>query len=182
MYLLAIDPGTKMMGISVFELQSSPCGFTGKVVHSSTVNIELMAHHKHRYSIADEHGERLAKIECCKEIINSFLQAWGIRFVVSETPYMGRFPQAFGALVECMLAMKQAVLYYDNTIVFDGIDPSSVKNAVGVSGKSGDKNLMLKAVQRLVPYVDTNCLDEHAIDSIAVGITWVSRRYGGFTI
>lgn len=105
--------------------------------------------------------------------------------VASECPYMGRFPQAYAALTECLTSIRSAVHDYDPTLVLHEIDPATVKMNVNVNGKSGDKQLMTNAVTELIKtgrilntgLVNIGLLDEHAIDAIAVGYAHIRRVF-----
>ncbi len=87
---------------------------------------------------------------------------------------MGRFPNAFGALTEIMLAIRRACWRFDPILPLNVIDPSSVKKFMGVKGTSKDKSAMTRALmakQELanpsgIPLAD---LDEHSIDALCVG-------------
>lgn len=92
--------------------------------------------------------------------------------VASESPYLGRFPKAFAALVECVLIERRALYEYDPEKVLGMITPSTVKVSAGVSHTSSDKEDMRKAALTLKDVdfgnVDITLLDEHAIDAIHV--------------
>jgi hypothetical protein len=56
---------------------------------------------------------------------------------------------------------------------FDTIDPSTIKKSIGVKGNSGDKELMREAVRKITNNsVPVDIMDEHSIDSIAIGYAW----------
>lgn len=165
---MSIDPGTNSLGIAIngIDLQTGE----KKVLHSTTTNIDRLVEWMYGETVIPIHGLRYAKVLCCQEVIFKFLVSWNIQAVVSESPYMGRFPQAFSALVECMQAMRMAAYRYNPNMPFNVIDPSTVKMVLGVKGNSGDKSLMTSAVTRVVgDHHDVQYLDEHAIDAIAVG-------------
>lgn len=90
---------------------------------------------------------------------------------------MGRFPAAYGALVECVAYIRFALFEYDETMKLNMVDPPTAKVAVGVSGKSKDKLEVMEGVERLVKEgrliipegMAINALDEHSTDAIAVG-------------
>lgn len=168
---LSIDPGTNSLGITIngvdFRTKEK------QVLHSTTVHIDKLAEIKYGDTIVLTHGLRYAKVHCCYEVVLKFLIDWNIQAVVSESPYMGRFPQAFGALVECVQAMRNAVFQYNPYLTFNTIDPATIKKSLGVKGNSGDKNAMTVAVGNMLNgSYDIQYLDEHAIDSIAVGHAW----------
>ena len=84
---------------------------------------------------------------------------------------------AYAALVECLDAVRRAVIKYDETLSLTVIDPARVKKAIGVSGKSGDKTLVRAALSTMEAFtlmtdISLDKLDEHAIDAIAVGLAF----------
>lgn len=192
MYILSIDPGTKNLGISVLDLtlhnvSTTEVGFNLEILDTRTVGIENLV--KLKYSaLMEERSLRELKVKACYDTILKMVDTWTPAIVISEAPYMGRFPTAFGALVECLQAVREAVMDYDVDLPFVSIDPATVKKMVGVKGNSGDKNAMTKALHKLFPdRLDLLAhLDEHAIDSLGVGYAWsklyledTNKRYWG---
>lgn len=92
--------------------------------------------------------------------------------VASESPFMGRFPKAFAALVECVFAERSALREYDSEKVLIMITPTTVKVSAGVPHNSSDKEEMRDAVHDLkdldLGEIVIDDLDEHAIDAIHV--------------
>lgn len=171
--LLAIDPGTSMLGISVLECDFATQAIT--LIYATTIDADRACR---TYALTQSiHGYRFARLHALKESLLYIMQDFGIHGVVSECPYMGRFPQAFAALTECLSSIRMAVQLYDELLPLHEIDPATVKMNVNVSGKSGDKELMRRAVSELVASgricnygsVAVLQLDEHAIDAMAVG-------------
>jgi hypothetical protein len=89
---------------------------------------------------------------------------------------MGRFPQAFAALTECLTAIRRAVLRYDDFKPLLLVDPPTAKLAVGVKGKGSVKDDVKQGVLSLrnllnPDNIDIQNLDEHSIDAIAVAMS-----------
>lgn len=167
---LSIDPGTTMLGTTINAITMDN---QWVVLHSCTTNIGLVVRHSFPTELIEIHGERFFKNMTCGNVVNKMATDWLVNSVVSESPYMGRFALAFAALTECMHSIRNALYQVDPNRLLHTIDPSSIKKCVGVSGKSGDKNLMRNAVSTLAgSMVNIDYLDEHAIDSIAVGYAW----------
>lgn len=173
--IVSIDPGTDTLGVSLLELDLRTHVIS---LHSS------MTHRGHllakQYPIlADKHTERFARLMAHRYNLLSIFQQYQPHSIACEAPYMGRFPQAYAALVECCMIVRQACVEYDPSIKPFFYDPPSVKNCVGVGGKNGDKDQMKNAVRNLPNLQNPNGiiledLDEHSIDSIAVGICRVN--------
>lgn len=167
-YYLSIDPGTNSLGLTINAVNFATK--EKKIVHSYTAHIDKLAQLLYGDSLVLTQGLRFAKMQVCRDVIFKMACEWEIQAVVSESPYMGRFPQAFSALVECIQAMHLGIMDYNSLMPFNLIDPATVKKAMGVKGNSGDKNAMRNAVANILPAeFDINYFDEHAIDSMGVG-------------
>lgn len=177
--LMSIDPGTNTMGVSVLFID-----LINKRIHLEYVKTLTAAKTLNQYEQYMEiHGERSARLFSHEIALNDLMNHWGIHGLVSESPYLGRFPQAFGALVECMSVIRKAVYTFNPFMTVFTIDPATVKMAVGVSGKSGDKQAMARAVKGLHdfivnPNINLEDLDEHSIDSAAVGYARAKQMLG----
>lgn len=87
-------------------------------------------------------------------------------------------PSAYGPLVAVMTLIQDALISYAPGVPFMVIQPQQGKKGVGVAGIKG-KGVMREAVKGIPVLIEAlkrgNCLldelDEHAIDSIAVGYT-----------
>lgn len=170
LHVLSIDPGTTTLGVGVIAID--PSTFTLTAVHAETITLPKLL--RDYEDVVNVHGEKIAKLFALEKALLKLLWAWEPVMVVSEMPYMGRFPQAFAALVECLSSIRRTLYTYDPTMPLLGLEPSVVKKAVGVNGRSGDKELMKKAVFELTDLkvgesVDLSVLDEHSIDALAVG-------------
>lgn len=167
--IVATDPGTSTLGVAVLSITDSGL----MVEHATTLVLGKLA--RNYPLIVEKHSERIAKLYATTDAVLKLLLAWQPTYVASEGPYMGSFPTAYAALVESVDAIRRAVIRYDPYLDFSVTDPASVKKAIGVSGKSGDKELVRAAVSKhatltLHPEVNLSELDEHAIDAIAVGL------------
>lgn len=168
--ILSIDPGTDTLGVSVIEVDS----ITGipRIIDALT----FKAGNKVRlYSeIEDDFGTRFTKLTIHRNALIKLLYSIRPDVVICESPYMGRFPNAFAALIECLTMIQSAVSVYDPWMAIETIDPSTVKKVVGVKKKGSNKDLVKDGVMGLrnvtcCPSVTLSTCDEHTIDAIAVG-------------
>lgn len=176
--ILAVDPGTNALGVAVLDVDIDKAIVT--VQHATTIDISKLSQNYPQLIMI--HGERVSKLHAVEVSLFRMFRAWKPDEIVSEAPYMGRFPQAYGALVECLASIRRAVMEYNRALPLPTIDPASVKKSVGVSGKSGDKGAITTAIQRqsdLVLNIDVDKLDEHARDAIAVGYAFYKTRTRG---
>jgi len=170
--IIGIDPGTDTLGVSVLDV----CLATNRILlqQSSTFSGNQMARN-YRW-LSDVHGDKVARLKAHEDNLTDLFHQLRPHEIISEMPYMGKFPAAFAALVECMNAIRNAVIRYDERMPLVTVDPPTVKNTLGVNGKSGDKTLMQRGILQLVASgrienptgMDVTLLDEHSIDSIAV--------------
>ncbi len=168
--IVSIDPGTNTLGLALLELDLEVGQLS--LVEAMTLTAE---HRLHLYRThADIYGERQAKLRSHSDALIHYFNQVQPHAVASESPYMGRLPQAYAALVECVQTIRLAVEQYDRHLPLHTYDPATVKKTVGVSGKSGDKEAMRRGVKALSFIRDDQQLfldqtDEHSVDAIAVG-------------
>tara|TARA_B100000929_G_scaffold259610_1_gene223466 strand:- start:5185 stop:5784 length:600 start_codon:yes stop_codon:yes gene_type:complete len=175
--ILSIDPGSDTLGIALIDVDL--CHFTATLVHANTLNA-TRAIRQFPFTV-ETFGERQARLNTHASGLRDYLFSARPHCVISEAPYMGRFPQAFETLVECMYMMRGVVAEYDPSMCMETIDSPSAKKAVGAPGKrpKGMSKEAYKETVRhgiralpklhLAPGVLIDHCDEHAIDAIAVG-------------
>lgn len=179
--LLAIDPGFNF-GVAIVELNFDDDVCT--VLHTHTFDIFKVAvgvHHR----IFEIHGERVAKLMAIETIVSRLMHAWKVSGIVSEAPYLGRFPSSFQSLTECLMAIRNGIFRYSDEMPLIQYDPTTVKYSVGAP-KSKDKGTVKDAIAKLdwVRFTDPNTLntaDEHSIDACAVGLThYIKLKEGAY--
>ncbi len=171
--ILSIDPGTNHLGYSISDVNMADKSQPMAVVEVNTLNAVSLS--KQFTTMLEIHGDKVTKLYALEQAIKRILERFKPDMVVSESPYMGQFPQAYAALVECLKSIRSALIDFDPCMPLNMIDPATIKASVGVSGKSGDKELMTKAIENLIKENKLilndkpDTLDEHSIDAIAVG-------------
>lgn len=168
--IFSIDPGTNTLGVAVIDVDLQQG--TAIVVEAFTVQGDRL--YQQYPEVIEVHGERVAKLIAHEENLKRLLYQFQPHCVVSEAPFMGRFPQAYAALVECIGAIRRAVMAYNSAMALDMIEPSVVKKAVGASGRGSNKEDVARAIQSLpdlsyCPWIDPQQFDEHTSDAVAVG-------------
>jgi Holliday junction resolvasome RuvABC endonuclease subunit len=168
--IVGIDPGTNTLGVASlgFDLEQKTLALEEATTFTAN-------HLTHRFpGMVDVHGERFARIHTHRCRLLEYFQTRQPHAIASESPFFGRLAQPYAALTECVYGIRLAVQDYDCLKPLNTYDPATVKKNIGVSGKSGDKDAMRRAVLALPfiqphqhPYLAT--IDEHAIDAIAVG-------------
>jgi len=168
--ILAIDPGTTTMGVAVMTWDTISPFF----VVDYAFTITCSDRHPAYRAITDTHGSRTARFQQQTDVLSGMLFDLNPNVVIAESPYMGRFASAFGALTECMMNIRTTLMDYDPTMLLDQIDPTSIKAMLGVPRKKmKDKEEVRKRLrqrQDLYWKTDIDTLDEHAVDAVGVGL------------
>lgn len=170
--IIGIDPGSTTLGFSVIEYDAR----TLEIVRSYAYTFNAGKMRLNELDILN-HSERYARIyELMEAIYDAFIELRP-NFVISESPFMAmRRPQAYGALVEVVFAIRSALRRYDPTMSLDLIDPPSAKNAVGAPGNAKKEQVHI-ALKKLLPLLHFDVanseapfdeLDEHSVDSLAI--------------
>lgn len=167
--IIGIDPSLTNLGFAVLDVDVR----TNRAVMVHAETIDGKKYPKKYEHIAEVYGDRYAKAVGMGESLLDLLHKWEPHQVITEQPYLGKFANAFGSLTEAIMVIKNSVLAYDPNMPLHAVDPPTIKNAVGVGGKSGKKEQMMAAVQKLTgvtnaDYIDMASLDEHSCDSIAM--------------
>lgn len=180
--LMTIDPGTDTLGVSVssLDLQTFKLTLLDGLTLQSSKALRLKQSLK---DVEELKGGRTARLEYQNKKLLSLLVNYQPTFVGCESPFLGRMPQAFEALVECVCSIKDAVKQYDSTLVVEMIAPTAAKRAVGVKPRGTTKDDIRNAILKMVEDDSSNVevgtepmdkliftLDEHSMDAIAVGI------------
>lgn len=166
---IALDPGTETLGVSVFDIN-----FAERRAYIPLVTT-FKASRSNYYNDQDGNvfGDRYARLDAHRHALIQLFASYQPAAIVSESPFMGRFPQAFAALTECMSMIQSAIREYSYSMRLETVDPMTAKQAVGVSKRGSNKELVREGVLKIPDIVFLNCdpstLDEHSIDSIAVG-------------
>lgn len=167
--LLAIDPGTDTLGISLFEIDVVNDKITLKQAFTfkASLYIETLIYNS-QWEMQDEKYLRLHRHA---EHLYGLLLQYRPHIVVHESAFMGKFPKAYQGLTECLYGLRLAVQRYSPYLPIVGITPMEVKHYIGGVRKDEVWRAVnrLKDVDGLAEILPT--LDEHAVDSIAIGYT-----------
>tara|TARA_B100001057_G_scaffold463613_1_gene517939 strand:+ start:161471 stop:162040 length:570 start_codon:yes stop_codon:yes gene_type:complete len=176
--VVAIDPALDKLGIAVLDVNL----ITKQIHIRYAETIDAVAGSQKYPEVISQFGLRQAKLCYHETYLTDFFLRWEPHAIVHEAPFLGRFPQSYAALVEAVSGIRRAAIAYNVLVDFDHVDPPSAKKAVGVNGKSKDKEEVMEAITKLPDVVydtDTNILlsylSEHASDAVAVGY-WKIRR------
>lgn len=171
------------MGVAVIDLELLTG--TKTIVDVRTFDADKsLVHYRNAVNV---YGERTARLLAHEHGLATYFHLYRPHAIISESPYMGRFPQAFAALTECVTAIRRAVMTYDRFMPLHMADPMTVKAAVGIVSKGRKDKAALskenvKAAVLQQPLLnpggfDLNALDEHSIDAIAVALSRILVMY-----
>ena len=167
--IVGIDPGTETLGVAIMTIS---------LLDYSILSTEARTFHGSKLAgkeswLSEVFGSRTDRVKAHEENLLNIFNSVKPLLIASESPfYNQRFPQAYGALMEVICAIRSAVMRHSNWKSLGLFDPPTVKNAVGAQGNA-DKNTVYSKVialnclnyTGLVPITE---LDEHSIDAIAV--------------
>lgn len=171
--VVAIDPGTTTMGVSLLEWDVPlPIKRVVDAFTLKTPNSELS------YGSAHElYGSRQARIQWLGQYLDRIMYNFRPHAFIAEAPFLGRFPQAGLALTEVICELRQVIQRYDSQLPLWLVDPPTAKRAAGVKLRKGmdkeDVRRALMARNDLQWCVDPTTLDEHSIDATAVGLYYL---------
>lgn len=178
--ILSIDPGLNNTGCSIYEIEHSQSGILN--IQSFTLQNDKL---KNNIPLDLEfYPERMVKLYKLKQALTEVIMHYQPALVVCESPFYNRFrPMAYGALLEVLSIIQSSLLSFNINIPFYTVEPLLIKKTVGAGMMKG--KLDVKEAVRRIPSImnvlqnSLDDLDEHAIDSIAVGYTFLKVR-GGF--
>lgn len=178
--IISIDPGSNL-GISVIQVDAKTLNILN--IESTTVVRDIKIYQ----DPCNKEITRDCRLLRQSEIVQTYLQQIRPSYFVVESPYYNpRMPTAFKSLVETLTMLRQTLFNYDPYMAFDTIDPSSIKKSVGANGIAGKDavKVAIASHQELYPFLshNLNYLDEHAIDSIAIGYCLLMRIRSVFNV
>lgn len=167
---IAIDPGTDTLGIAVCEINL----LTRELTILDVTTLKASKQLTHYPGLVETQGEKQTRLYAHRATLGHLFKHWRPDAIVSEAPFMGRFAAAFGALVECMQVIREAVMEYRVYQPLETVDPPSAKKAVGVKAKGSNKDDIMKAViaDKTIHFAEglsRTGHSEHVYDAIAVG-------------
>lgn len=190
--IVSIDPGSSTMGISLLEVRFDG---SNKVVVRESYTIHLRDTHPTYAAMRDLHGSRVARLLQVGDTLADLFRQYRPHVVIAEDNYMGRFAAAFEALVECVMVIRNTLYQYDRFIPLYMVEPSAAKRVAGVEKQGGGKGkkrkrkydktnqaekkeLVREALRKRTDiewHVELDTLDEHSVDSVAIGYYYVKE-------
>lgn len=176
---IAIDPGLNNTGIAVFDIQVEP--FKLLLIQAETLKADRLVDDSglDDEDFIERHHKRYKLCNAFRKI----LEYHQPNIVVSESPFFDRRkPSSFAVLTEVITSLFDTVVEYSPLVRFSLVEPLLVKKTLGVAGQKGKdvvREAMAKQTEILKVLSDPlEQLDEHSIDAIGVGYTWITRKSG----
>jgi len=176
--LIAIDPGLNNIGIAIYTLQLNP--FRILSIDAQTLKEDRVCEDSY-YSeegVIDRYSKRKRMVSALMKVVSAHPPA----YFISESPFFDRRkPSSFAILTEVLVDIQDSVRELDDRIHMSFISPQSAKKSLGVAGIKG-KEIVREALSQqaeLIPLLRPSLdqLDEHAIDSVVVGYSFIETYF-----
>ena len=175
--LLAIDPGLHNIGLAVYQIRLAP--YAIESIHAETLRSVRVTDVS---GLDDEDfAERVRIRYSMRSAFRTYVETVQPQLVVSESPFFDRRkPGSFAILTEIMTGLFDTVAEVNPLIRFSVVEPQLVKKVLGVAGQKG-KDVVREAMGKTSRIMDVltnplDHLDEHSIDSIAVGYAYLVKK------
>jgi Holliday junction resolvasome RuvABC endonuclease subunit len=177
--IVGLDPGTTMLGVSVLEFTADTFELVG--IRPFTLNGNKLPSNAWTGLV---HGARSQRIESLEYHLLEVLAQEEPLGIASEHPFFNvRRPNAYGALMEILCALRSAVKAHSDRKPLYLVDPPTVKRAIGAPGNADKDAVKAKmlAHPELGPHLVFHGaeLDEHCLDATAVAYSLLCRYRSG---
>lgn len=173
--IMSIDPASGFMGLTISEY--SLASHQLHLVESITINTSRLL----TTSVAELYSmvtPNFIKLHLISNLLAEYIRAYDPHVLVHEATFCNpRLVTAFRSLTRFEMMIQNLCLNMPHKLPVKVFEATKIKKCVGAKG--GDKNLVKRGVLRLIndgeiiPHnVKIALLDEHAIDSIAIGYTY----------
>ena len=178
--LVSIDPGLNNIGAAVFDISLEKDSFKITRILAETLQEDRVVDQVCYDIEKDEerHYKRIRMVSALMRLIRHHRPS----VVVCESPFFNATrPSSYAVLVEVIMEIQMSVYQYDNAIRFSLFAPQLVKKSLGVAGQKG-KEVVREAMAKNETLIealdgDLDSLDEHSVDAIAVGYTFLTRFF-----
>lgn len=166
---IAIDPGTDTLGLALCTINLK----TLELCVCEIITLHASKNMSFYPGVVETHGDKQARLFAHRRALVDLFNYWRPDAIVSESPFLGRFAAAFGALVECMQIIREAVMEYRPYLQLETVDPPSAKKSMNVKAKGSSKDDIQRAVISDTSIIFAEGLSrlghsEHGYDSVAV--------------
>ena len=182
--IVSVDPGVNL-GLSCLELDLETKQTKVLDAHTCSLNDIAENYYSDRIHCL---GLALTRITVIEDLIKDYAAFWQPDFFIHETAFsahgrkFGGSIESFASLRENILGIKLAACRYDSSIPIISINPNTVKYCV-IGEKNNDKDQMKDGIKSKTDLdlsgVNVDKLDQHGVDSIAIGYTFIHKHIYG---
>lgn len=176
--LIAIDPGLNNTGVAIYKLALNP--FAILSIDAFTLRAQYLLDAS---GLDDEdYAERVHKRYSMANALKGIFLSEMPTVIACESPFFDRRkPSSFAVLTEVLVTFFDTAVEVNPGVRFTYVEPLLVKKVLGVAGQKGKepvREAMEKQdfIDKLIQKVED--LDEHAIDAVGVGITYLKIKSG----
>ena len=172
MVILSIDPGTNYTGVTFWILDDYTLDIND--IKSFTINLTTIDYVTEKYKI-------IQRINILINMLEYWIDIYKPRYLVIEAGFINILrPAAYGPIANTIFAIENLFISKSNTYNIIEYPPKYVKQYVSVG--TADKNDIKTAVSNIdniTRLINIDTLSEHAIDSLAIGYTFIDiiRKY-----
>lgn len=182
--IVSVDPGNNL-GMACLEVDLSTGMITAIDAHTLVIDDVIKTYHE---ELLEMHGTLLARTFTIGKYLGKYCEKHEPDYGCHETAFsahgrlkFGNSVESFAKLRENILAIKLAMMQHNPEMPIAAINPQTVKYAV-VGVQSSDKSAVTKAIlakEDLNITFDTQYLDEHGWDALAIGYTFIKKQILG---
>lgn len=182
--IVSVDPGNNL-GMACLEVDLSTGMITAIDAHTLVIDDVIKTYHE---ELLEMHGTLLARVFTIGKYLGKYCEKHEPDYSCHETAFsahgrrnFGNSVESFAKLRESILAIKLAMMQHNPEMLIAAINPQTVKYAV-VGAQSSDKSAVTKAIlakEDLNISFDTQYLDEHGWDALAIGYTFIKKQILG---
>lgn len=170
--IISVDPGLNNFGVCIININDN----TVKSIKAFTLKNDSL---KDNVNLLNENNtERIVKLYKLKNTFLNILQHHNPILVISESPFFNPTrPSAFSSLTQVIQIIQMVCYEHNNNISFNTIEPLLVKKTVN-AGMTSNKLNVKDAIKNITVIMNSllnniELLDEHSIDAIAIGYSFI---------
>lgn len=176
--IVGVDPGTDTLGTAIISIDPRTFSILSSQSRTFMAGRQMTGNWRTEYE-----GEKLARLRFLKESLYHLFNTVQPMCVVAESNFISlRRPMAYGALVEAVACVREALYDWHPGKVLHMVEPNVAKASVGATNFR-DKQAVLNALLTLpINYVgDLAGIDEHSSDALAIAYSkYIELRSAAF--
>jgi len=164
--ILAIDPGTTTIGVSIFKINV----ITLEIVDIETILVDTSV----RLNSYELTTDLLLRLERLYNRVIELIEYYNPYIVSLENGFINRLrPAAYGPLSQSIMAIELAVLNTNKFIKIFKFAPKTIKKVTTSAGTAGKNDMLagLKTIPEINRLIDPDLISEHEVDSVGVNYT-----------